>query len=108
IRQGDDKLIFDWSGRLLRYNLKHDIGAEHNLAPAMPAKTKALFRKLNRWLDQNVAAKYTPALNPNYDPAKEVRSRPFLDQRKAMLGEKEAIRAAQSDPRLQRLLLDED
>jgi len=52
--------------------------------------------------------KYTPALNPNYDPAKEVRSNPFLDQRKALLGEKEAIRAAQSDPRLQQLLLDGD
>lgn len=107
-RQGDYKLIFDWSGRLLLYNLKNDMGEEHNLAQANPAKTKALFRELNRWLDKNVAVKYTPALNPDYDPAKEVRSNPFLDQRKALLGEKEAIRAAQSDPRLQQLLLDRD
>jgi len=108
IRKGDYKLIFDWSGRLLLYDLRNDIGEKHNLAAAMPARTRALFRQLNRWLDKNVAPKYTPALNPKYDPAKEVRSSPFLDQRKALLGETEAIRAARSDPRFHELLLNDD
>jgi arylsulfatase A-like enzyme len=103
IREGDWKLIFDWSGKLYLYDLKHDWREEHDLAEVQPAKTKELFQKLNRWLDQNVAVKYTPLLNPDYNPAKESRARPFVDLRKQLLGEKYAIRAAASDPRIKEL-----
>jgi arylsulfatase A-like enzyme len=106
IREGDFKLIFDWHGRLQLYDLGSDWREEHNLAEAMPAKAKTLFKDLNRWLDKNVAVKYTPALNPDYDPATEVREHPFVDLRKTMLGEKRAIRAASGDPRLEQLLSD--
>lgn len=99
IRQGDFKLIYDWSGRLYLHNLKDDWHEENNLAEAMPSKTKALFKQLNRWLDENVAVKYTPALNPDYDPAKEVRAQSFVDLRAQTLGKKYAIRPASSDPR---------
>lgn len=104
MREGDFKLIFDWSGRLSLYDINADPGEERELSAEMPERTAALFQKLNRWLDQNVATKYTPALNPDYDPALEARSRPFRDQREALLGEAAAIRAAGSDPRLQLLL----
>ncbi len=100
IREGDYKLIFDWSGRLNLYNLKTDWREEHNLAAEMPAKAKAMFKDFNRWLDKNVASRYTPAVNPHYNPAKEVRTRPFKDLRREILGEKSAIRPASSDPRL--------
>jgi len=101
LREGDWKLIFDWSGKLYLYDMKTDWREEHNLATAQPAKTKELFKKLNAWLDANVAVKYMPLLNPDYDPAKEARQRPFVDLRKQMLGEKYAIRSAASDPRIE-------
>ncbi len=107
IREGDYKLIFDWSGHTLLYDLKSDFQEQHDLSPQMPEKTKDLFTKLNRWLDENVAVKYTPALNPNYDPQKEVRPTPFIDQRKALLGPAKAIRAPEGDPRLEELLLNQ-
>jgi hypothetical protein len=46
-----------------------------------------------------VATKYMPALNPDYDPAAEVRDRPFRDLRRELLGENRAIRHPDSDPR---------
>ncbi|MGN6556036.1 MAG: sulfatase-like hydrolase/transferase, partial [Verrucomicrobiota bacterium] len=101
IREGDYKLIFDWSGRLNLYNLKTDWREEHNLAGEMPSKARAMFKDFNRWLDANVAVKYTPSVNPDYDPAKEVRARPYTDLRREILGEKSAIRSPTSDPRFQ-------
>jgi arylsulfatase A-like enzyme len=100
IREGDFKLIFDWSGKLLLYDLKHDWREEHNLADTQPARARDLFTKLNTWIDANVAVKYTPLLNPAYDPATEVRKRPFVDLRKQILGDAFAIRPAASDPRI--------
>ena len=47
IREGDYKLIFDWSGRLLLYNEKTDWREEHNLATAMPDRAKAMFKDFN-------------------------------------------------------------
>jgi arylsulfatase A-like enzyme len=101
IREGDFKLIFDWSGKLLLYDLKQDWREEHNLADSQPEKARELFRKLNTWLDANVAPKYTPLLNPAYDAAKEVRPRPFVDLRQKLLGDAFAIRPAASDPRIE-------
>ncbi len=100
IREGDWKLIFDWSGQLLLYDLKNDWREAHNLAEAQPERTLDLFKKLNTWIDANVATKYTPLLNPAYDPAKESRKRPFVDLRRQLLGDAHAIRPADSDPRI--------
>lgn len=100
IREGNYKLIFDWSGRVNLYNLETDWREEHNLAAELPKKARSMFQDFNRWLDRNVAVKYTPAINPDYNAAKEVRTRPFKDLRREILGEKSTIRPAASDPRL--------
>ena len=107
IREGDFKLIFDWSGKLLLYDLKTDPREEHDLSEKKPDLAADLFKKLNSWIDENVAVKYTPMLNPNYDPAKESRPRPFVDLRAKLLGETRAIRSAASEPRV-RMLEKED
>ncbi len=99
IRDGDWKLIYDWSGALRLYNIEKDPFEQNELSAVMPAKAEKLFRRLNDWLDANVDTKYTPALNPAYDLAKEARSRPFVDLRRKLLGEKRAIRSPDSDPR---------
>lgn len=100
IREGDWKLIFDWSGKLYLHDLSSDWRETHNLAASQPEKARDLFKKLNAWIDANVAVKYTPLLNPSYDPTKESRPRPFVDLRKQLLGDEFAIRAADSDPRI--------
>jgi len=99
VRVGDYKLIFDWSGALRLYNIEKDPFEKNELSAQEPERTLALFRQLNDWLDANVDVKYTPALNPAYDPAKESRSRPFVDLRRKYLGESRAIRSTASDPR---------
>lgn len=101
VRHGDLKLIFDWSGALRLYNIAEDPFEQHDLSKEMPAKTLELFVLLNDWIDENVAVKYTPAINPNYDPAKESRTRPFVDLRRKYLGEDRAIRSIDQDPRFQ-------
>lgn len=101
IREGDWKLVFDWSGALKLYNIVEDPFEQHDRSAAMPERTVTLFRKLNDWLDAHVDVKYTPALNPDYDPVKEVRSRPFVDLRKKLLGDDRAIRTTASDPRFE-------
>jgi len=100
IRQGDYKLIHDWSGRVLLHNIAQDPFEKRDLSEIMPDKTRALFVKLHDWLDTQVDVKYHPALNPNYLPDKEVRTRPFIDLRATYLGPERAIRSPQSDPRL--------
>jgi arylsulfatase A-like enzyme len=99
IREGDWKLLFDWSGVMKLYNVANDPSEQHELSAAMTEQARKLFRKLNDWLDANVAIKYMPAINPDYDANREVRSRPFTDLRKQHLGNDRAIRAASSDPR---------
>lgn len=103
IRDGDYKLIFDWSGRLMLHDLGRDCREEQDLSSELPDKTKQLFVKLNTWLDDNVAVKYVPALNPRYDAANEARTRPFVDLRGRLLGPEKAIRTADADPRLREL-----
>jgi arylsulfatase A-like enzyme len=103
IREGDWKLIFDWSGVLRLYNIAEDPFEKNELSEAMPEKAEMLFRKLNDWIDENVAVKYTPAINPDYDPSKESRSRPFVDLRRKYLGDQRAIRSIDRDPRFRLL-----
>jgi len=54
IRDGDYKLI-EWyeTGHVELYNIKEDIGEQHNLASKMPEKTKELLQKLNNWKHEN-------------------------------------------------------
>lgn len=69
VRSGDWKLIENYdTGSVELYNLRSDLGEEHNLARKDPAKVRELQAKLNAWR-QKVGAKI-PAKNPNYDPAK--------------------------------------
>jgi len=101
IRQGDYKLIYDWSGRLLLHNIVTDPFEKEDLSAKMPDKTKDLFVKLNDWLDTQVDVKYHPALNPEYRVEKEARSRTFVDLRAKYLGPDRSIRGPEGDPRLQ-------
>jgi arylsulfatase A len=68
IRKGDFKLIefFD-DMRVELYNLKDDIGEQHNLAAQMPEKVEQLRQRLHAWR-QEVGAQM-PTRNPNYDPS---------------------------------------
>jgi arylsulfatase A-like enzyme len=104
IRKGDFKLIFDWNGRLWLHDIKNDPHENQNLAESMPEKTRGLFKELNDWLDANVATKYMPALNPEYDFLTDGRARPFVDLRRSFLGPDRAIRPVAGDPRLEQLL----
>jgi len=99
IRSGNWKLIFDWSGALRLYNVAEDPYEQNDLSEAMPEKARQMFVQLNDWIDDNVDVKYTPAINPDYDPAKEVRKRPFVDLRRQYLGDNRAIRTIENDPR---------
>ena len=81
------------------YDLAQDPFERRDLSGARPKEARRLFRKLNDWLDVNVATRYLPALNPDYDAAREARHRPFVDLRKKYLSEARAIRSSTSDPR---------
>jgi arylsulfatase A-like enzyme len=69
IHKGDFKLIefFD-DMRVELYNLRDDIGEQHNLAAQMPAKVEELRTRLHAWRKE-VGAQM-PTRNPNYDPSK--------------------------------------
>jgi arylsulfatase A len=69
IRKGDFKLIefFD-DMRVELYNLKDDLGEQHNLATQMPEKVDALRQRLHAWRKE-VGAQM-PARNPAYNPSK--------------------------------------
>jgi arylsulfatase A-like enzyme len=70
IRRGDDKLIlFFEDHRAELYNLKDDLGETRDLAAEQPEKARALRSRLEAWLRETGAQ--LPALNPNYDPARE-------------------------------------
>jgi arylsulfatase A-like enzyme len=67
IREGDFKLIeFYDDQRLELYNLRDDIGEQHNLADQMPEKTRHLRERLAAWRKDVGAQMPTP--NPAYDP----------------------------------------
>lgn len=101
IQRGNHKLIYDWHGRLYLHDIRRDPFERDNLAETHPELTNELFVQLNDWIDANVAVRYTPALNPDYDPAREVREEPFTDLRRKFLGDERAIRTPDDDPRFQ-------
>ncbi|MDP4847531.1 MAG: sulfatase [Akkermansiaceae bacterium] len=107
IRKGDFKLIYDWNGSVSLYDIRNDVSEQNDLSELKPSVTRELFGELNDWLDENVATKYMPALNPDYDADKEPRVRPFVDLRRHFLGADRAIRSTQDDARFEILLQSE-
>jgi arylsulfatase A-like enzyme len=80
IRKGDFKLIefFD-DMRVELYNLKEDIGEQHNLAAKLPAKVDELRNRLHAWRKE-VGAQM-PTKNPKYDPSRPEHD-PSTDKKK--------------------------
>jgi arylsulfatase A-like enzyme len=69
VRSGDFRLIeFLDDNHVELYNLREDIGEQHDLAASQPAKTEELRARLHAWRKE-VGAQM-PAPNPNYDPNK--------------------------------------
>jgi len=67
IRQGDYKLIeFFEDGRLELYNLRDDIGEQHDLVGQMPGKAEELHAALAQWREEVDAP--VPSPNPAYVP----------------------------------------
>jgi arylsulfatase A-like enzyme len=69
IRDGDFRLIefFD-DDRAELYNVREDVGEQHDLAARMPEKVKELRARLRAWRAAVGAQMPTP--NPKYDPGK--------------------------------------
>lgn len=56
ILKGDYHLIYDWEHRTCRlYNVREDIGEQHDLAPSMPAKVRSLASELSDYLRERGA-----------------------------------------------------
>jgi arylsulfatase A-like enzyme len=69
VRAGDFKLIeYLADNRVELYDLKADVGEQHDLAATQPERAKALLAQLHAWRKQ-VGAQI-PARNPRYDPTK--------------------------------------
>jgi arylsulfatase A len=69
IRSGDLKLIEFFNDMHVElYNLREDIGEEHDLAPALPKQTAELRARLHAWRNEVGAQMPTP--NPAFNPAK--------------------------------------
>lgn len=69
VRAGDWKLIEFYEGQPVElYNLAADLGEEHNLAAAEPARVARLRQMLAEW--RVTVAAQMPTANPNYDPAR--------------------------------------
>jgi arylsulfatase A-like enzyme len=69
VRVGDLKLIehFD-DGRTELYDLRADVGEEHDLAPGQPEQARQLRERLRAWRQEVGAQMPTP--NPAYDPTR--------------------------------------
>jgi arylsulfatase A len=69
IRSGDLKLIEFFNDMHVElYNVREDIGEEHDLAGAQPQKAAELRKRLHAWRKEVGAQMPTP--NPNFDPTK--------------------------------------
>lgn len=79
IRDGNYKLIFDWYGRLHLYDIEKDPYEKNDLENKMPVIRDLLFEKLTDWLSSNINKRYLPSKNPDYNPKKESRNKPFKD-----------------------------
>ncbi len=69
MKQGDMKLIEFFEDKHIEiYDLKSDIGEQHDLVSEMPEKARELQAKLASWRTE-VGAQL-PTVNPNFDPSK--------------------------------------
>lgn len=70
IRQGDWKLVWQYSGQNVElYDLSRDIGERDNLAESEPERAARLLARLNQWKKEVGAQEPTP--NPDYDRERE-------------------------------------
>jgi arylsulfatase A len=80
IRSGDMKLIEFFNDMHVElYNVRDDIGEEHDLAPAQPQKAEELKTRLHAWRKEVGAQMPTP--NPNFDPSKPEYTPPQTKQK---------------------------
>ena len=79
IRSGKYKLIFDWYGRRYLYDLEADPYEKNDLAESETRTRDRLFGELMEWLKQEVAPRYWPQRNPDYDLTNEIRRDRFED-----------------------------
>ncbi|MFO7820613.1 MAG: sulfatase [Lentisphaeria bacterium] len=66
IRKGDWKLIEFFEGEIELYNLKNDIGEQHNLAEENSELVNELLEELHAW--QNEVEAIKPQVNPAWEP----------------------------------------
>jgi arylsulfatase A-like enzyme len=70
IRAGDFRLVeFYEDNRVELYNLKEDVGEQHDLAPSLPAKRDELLAKFHAWREE-VGAQM-PMSNPQFDASRD-------------------------------------
>jgi arylsulfatase A len=68
IRMGDFKLLEYFENNTVQlFNLREDIGEQHDLASSRPGKVEELRRRLHAWRKDVNAQMPTP--NPDYDPS---------------------------------------
>lgn len=79
IRKDNFKLIFDWYGRLRLFDIEKDPFEKNDLSKKLPKVSRRLFKKLMKWLGDNVDKRYWPSINNEYNPANEVRNEQFVD-----------------------------
>ena len=84
IRRGSRKLIWNWHGELHLYDIEQDPFEQNDLVDDQPDEARQLFEELNSWLEANVAPRYFPKRNSNYDPGKETVHGPFRDLREEL------------------------
>ncbi len=69
IRSGDLKLVEFFNDMHVElYNIREDLGEQHDLAETMPKKAGELRARLHAW--RNEVGAQMPAPNPKYDPAR--------------------------------------
>ncbi len=79
IRVGDYKLIWDWHGKLERFNIPADPYEENDLSGRMPEKRDELMCTLKEWLKKNAEPHYMPHRNAIYNAGDDARPYPFID-----------------------------
>ena len=82
VRSGDFKLIEFYNDMHVElYDLRHDIGEEHDLAKSQPKKAGELRARLHAWREEVGAQMPTP--NPKYDPSRPEYNPPANKKKKA-------------------------
>ncbi len=79
IRMGDYKLIWDWHGRLLLFDMAADPYESNDLSKQMPEQCNRMLGELKTWLKANVDRHYMPRRNPDYKAEGDLRPYPFND-----------------------------